>query len=581
MLKALQKHLEITGGRGAVDAWLTATRTERRDLEDESRAIPIPRLLGALRAFVEIAGPGAIDRAATHLLLPDNLGAWTRILRGSTEPIEAFDRLDASDTDLSRTIRWETLSRSPTAWSGRVHLAHDPSLESDGLLRAARMAELSMVPALFGLGRGEVSSIEALTQKGHAQEFEVRWRVPTTGPAVLTGLLIGSAAGAVPLVATPSALGAVWLALASSAGVLSALVATRDRARRIESVAQRTRVYALERSLLLRDAVQVAQTGTLEGTVVAGQYRIVRRMGSGGSGVIYEAHRASDGLPVAIKLLRTVAAHDAVASDRLRREAEALGLAWHPNVVDVLDHGHLADGTSYLVMELLRGESLAVHLESKRRLTPEELQPIAVQVCDALIAVHAAGVVHRDLKPSNIFLTPAAPPSTEVRVKLIDFGIARVEWEETRITNIGAPVGTPGYMSPEQEAGADVDGRSDVFAFGQVMYECLLGRPPATGRTRPSEPPSSLAKPEPSRPGSREDLAARVLTPGWTAFLTQAMALEPADRFPDARTMAAAIRGLATVAPLASAGAGAAEPAGNTGPRSGDAPGPAKIAGVS
>ena len=564
-MKALQKHLEVTKGRVAVDAWLATTRSERRDFEDESRSIPLTRLLGALRAFVELAGPGSIDAAATYLLAPDNLGAWTRILRGSTEPIEAFDRLDASDTDVLRTIRWETLSRSPSAWTGRVHLAHEPSLESDGLLRAARMAELSMVPALFGLGRGAVSSIEAVTEKGHAQEFEVRWKVPSTSGAVLSGFAVGAAAGAVPLIASPSALGVVWLAVGGTAGILASLFASHDRARRIDSVAQRTRVYALERSLLLRDAHQAAQSGTLEGTVVAGQYRIVRRMGSGGSGVIYEAHRSSDGLPVAIKLLRAVAAHDATASDRLRREAEALGLAWHPNVVDVLDHGHLPDGTSYLVMELLRGESLAAHLQSKRRLTAEALHPIATQVCDALIAVHAAGVVHRDLKPSNIVLTPAAPPSTEVRVKLIDFGIARVEWEETRITNIGAPVGTPGYMSPEQEAGAEVDGRSDIFAFGQVMYECLLGRLPAA-RDRPSQPPSSAAKPG-QVAETADELATRLLTPSWRAFLAQAMAQEPAERFPDARTMAAALRALAPEN---------AEPL-----RSGDAPIPANIAGVS
>ena len=105
--------------------------------------------------------------------------------------------------------------------------------------------------------------------------------------------------------------------------------------------------------------------GALEGSVAAGQYRIVRRMGSGATGVIYEAVRISDGMPVAIKLLRAAAAHEAVASDRLRREAEALGLSWHPNVVEVIDHGHLADGTAYLVMELLHGESLATRLRAQ------------------------------------------------------------------------------------------------------------------------------------------------------------------------------------------------------------------------
>ncbi len=221
--------------------------------------------------------------------------------------------------------------------------------------------------------------------------------------------------------------------------------------------------------------------------MAAGQYRILQRMGAGSTGVIYEAVRISDGLPVAIKLLRVAAAHDAVASDRLRREAEALGLSWHPNVVEVIDHGYLPDGTAYLVMELLPGESLANRLRSRVRLTPQEVLPIALQMCDALGAVHAAGVVHRDVKPSNVLLAvDRDDPGGPERVKLLDFGIARVEWEETRITNTGGPLGTPGYMSPEQETGeGEVDGRSDLFALGAMLFEVPRGRA-AAAAARPS-----------------------------------------------------------------------------------------------
>jgi len=562
MLKAMLRHLEATRGRSAAEAWLASTRSERRDLEDESRLVPLARLLGALRAFVDVAGSTAIDQAAVHLLAPDNLGAWTRVLRGSTSPSEAFDRLDAGDSEVSHTIRWETLVRSPSTWRGRVHLTHDASLEADGLLRAARMAELSMVPALFGLERAAVSSIESVSERAHAQEFDVRWTVPDASRPVVTGLLVGVGLGAIPLYAMQSAIGAACLVASGCAGALAGLATARDRSRRIETVAQRTRVYALERSLLLRDERQAMQSGTLEGSVVAGQYRIVRRMGSGGSGVIYEAERSSDGLPVAVKLLRAVAAHEAVASDRLRREAEALGLAWHPNVVDVIEHGHLPDGTSYLVMELLRGETLAARLEGQGRLAVEEVHPIATQMCDALIAVHAAGVVHRDLKPSNIFLSELPPPVASgggamsgavPRVKLIDFGIARVEWEETRITNMGAPVGTPGYMSPEQEAGGDIDGRSDIFSFGAVLYECLLGQPPPASKGSAWGPPSSRASFDDYAPasasGSGVHAATRTLPPPWQAFLARAMAVAPTDRFPDARTMAHALRELAAAPP--------------------------------
>jgi serine/threonine-protein kinase len=187
---------------------------------------------------------------------------------------------------------------------------------------------------------------------------------------------------------------------------------------------------------------------------------------------------------VALKLLRAAVAHDTIAADRLRREAAALGLAWHPNVVEVYEDGHLADGTSFLVMERLYGESLAVRLKRVGSLTPETVLPLALQVCDALGAVHAAGIVHRDLKPSNIFLSrdessPHGFGSTQgERVKLLDFGVARVEWAETRLTNANAPLGTPGYMSPEQEQGLEIDHRSDLFALGGVLYECLSGMPP-------------------------------------------------------------------------------------------------------
>ncbi len=550
------KYLEATRGRPAADAWLTATRSERRDLDDESRPVPLARLAEGLRAFVAVAGRGAIDEAARYLVAPENLGVWTKVLRGATTPVEALQRLDSNDTELSRTIRWETLSESSHSWGGRVHLAHDPALESDGLLRAARMAELSMVPVLFGLERATVSSIESASERGQMQDFLVRWRVLEPWRHVTSGALLGACAGSIPLVGGPSALALACLAAGTAAGGLAGLATSRDRARRTESAAQRTRVYVLERSLLLRDERAASMSGTLEGTVVAGQYRIVRRMGSGGSGVIYEAVRASDGLPVAVKLLRAVAAQDAVASDRLRREAEALGLAWHPNVVDVFEHGYLADGTSYLVMELLRGETLAARLEMSKRLLPSELLPIAMQVCDALVAVHAAGVVHRDLKPSNIFLSDVPPPSGggsppggDVRVKLIDFGIARVEWEETRITNMGAPVGTPGYMAPEQEMGGEIDARSDVFAFGAVMYECLIGKPPPPSKPVSWRPPSS-------RPGRTDGdrisasgihPATRALPVAWQALLSRAMAPAPADRFPDARSVLQALRELATV----------------------------------
>jgi serine/threonine-protein kinase len=164
-------------------------------------------------------------------------------------------------------------------------------------------------------------------------------------------------------------------------------------------------------------------------------------------------------------------------------------------------------------------------------------------VCDALAAVHAAGVVHRDLKPSNIYMAvdrddPAGPE----RVKLLDFGIARVEWEETRITNTGGPLGTPGYMSPEQEAGnSEIDGRSDLFSLGAVLYECLVGEPP------PPRSPSGLIRTGETvaiRFDSGTQKSSSTVPSAWRAIIEKAMQLNPADRYQDARSFAHDLRGV-------------------------------------
>ena len=200
------------------------------------------------------------------------------------------------------------------------------------------------MPTLFGFARGTVT---ALATTDDAQEFEVRWTVPTPARGVGAGARArrrarrrGARGASVARHRARRARGAARCSAAVGLGW------TRERVRRVEAAAQAMRVHALERSLALRDNEGGAGAGDLEGSVVAGQYRIGARMGSGASGVIYQATRITDGLPVAIKLLRAATAHDVVASDRLRRESEALGLSWHPNVVEVIDHGHLPDGTS-------------------------------------------------------------------------------------------------------------------------------------------------------------------------------------------------------------------------------------------
>ena len=566
-IKALLLCLEAKKGAKAGDAWLVGLRLGRADLEDETRLLPLGALHEALKAFLE-ALPESLPEVGPYLIAPDNLGTWARLLRGTRAPEEAFSRIDSSDSEHGRTTRWETTEAKAGYWRGQVRIGHAPSLEKDGLLAKARALELGVVPMLFGFAQGTVTTLGSTDE---TQEFEVVWTLPTNIRGVAIGAGTGVAIGAASLAAAPSMIGAIVAFAAPLALGGLGLAWMRDRTRRMETAAQTMRVHALERSLSIRETEKSAGAGDLEGNVVAGQYRIGARMGSGASGVIYKATRLTDGLPVAIKLFRAATAHDAVASDRLRREAEALGLSWHPNVVEVIDHGHLPDGTSYLVMELLEGEPLASRLKYKGRLAPEELLPIAIHVSEAVVAIHAAGVVHRDLKPANIYLT--YDEAGLERAKILDFGIARVEWEEMRITNMGAPLGTPGYMSPEQESGGEVDARSDVYAIGAVIYECLVGEPPPptpsdmwTPGKRPASSVGLRLPPAPGddprtrdpRPDSGVHPASRRLVSAapavldmpidvphiWRVIVDRALAKKPEDRYQDARSLLAAIRTL-------------------------------------
>ncbi|HVH44467.1 MAG TPA: serine/threonine-protein kinase [Labilithrix sp.] len=569
-LKALLSCLDAEKGTVAADAWLAKLRLARGDLDDETRLLPLVALHSALAAFSKQL-PGGLDRTASYFASRDNLGVWARVLRVARSPEEAFERIESSDSEYGRTTRWEKIEGRPGYWRGRVKISHDPKLEKDGLLARARGIELSMIPTLFGYPRGTVKLRE---KKDDVQEFEVRWSFPRASRDAFVGAAAGATIGASVLATHPSLGATIAAVVMPVVGSAIGLFWFRERGGRIETAAQAMRVSALERSLALRETEHLNAAGDLEGAVVAGQYRIGARMGSGASGVIYEATRITDGLPVAIKLLRAAAVHDVTASDRLRRESEALGLSWHPNVVESIDHGHLPDGTTYLVMELLHGETLATRLHYRSRLPASEVLPIAKQVAEALVAIHAAGVVHRDLKPSNIYLVPDEnmPGPIKERVKVFDFGIARVEWEEMRITTIGAPMGTPGYMSPEQESGEEIDARSDVFAAGAVIYECLVGEPPPLSSEDMWKPvsrsPSSLElrlEVEGKRSDSGVHQASRPISssaptpldsrapgpvdapPEWRAIVERALAKRADERFQDARALLAAIRTLEPV----------------------------------
>ncbi len=219
------------------------------------------------------------------------------------------------------------------------------------------------------------------------------------------------------------------------------------------------------------------------GDELAGRYQLRRDLGSGGSGHVFEAVHRFTGSSVAIKLIAADVPRSlrSEVAARLEREARALAGLRHPNIVQALDGGILSDGTPYLVMELLEGRTLEGLLAARGCFGLDDTVAVAWQLCDALEAAHAAGIVHRDVKPSNVVIV-RDHRDAEV-VKLLDFGTVRVAGAEAKkLTSAGALVGTPAYMSPEQLLALDdIDERSDVYALGITLFECLTGRIPYEG----------------------------------------------------------------------------------------------------
>jgi tRNA A-37 threonylcarbamoyl transferase component Bud32/predicted GH43/DUF377 family glycosyl hydrolase len=201
----------------------------------------------------------------------------------------------------------------------------------------------------------------------------------------------------------------------------------------------------------------------------AGAWVIEGELGRGGMGVVYAVRHEKIGKRAALKIVQRHL-HDArEIAERLLREAQVVNAIGHPNIVDIFDVGTTPDGRSYFVMELLSGHSLA-----EVEVSLDNAFVVLLQVCDALISAHAMGVVHRDIKPGNIFLVDDDP----AKVKLLDWGIARVVHIESKVTYDGQLVGTPRYVSPEQARGEPVTAQSDVYSLGVVAYEVLVGHAP-------------------------------------------------------------------------------------------------------
>ncbi len=213
---------------------------------------------------------------------------------------------------------------------------------------------------------------------------------------------------------------------------------------------------------------------------IIGNYRIVSELGKGGMGMVYLAEHVQLGRPAALKMLHPQLSSDAGIVQRFFNEARAASAIDHPGIVEIYDFGTHTDGRAYLVMALLKGETLEQRLR-RGRMDPLEGATIVAQVAGALAAAHAQGIVHRDLKPDNIFLVPNELLPGGTQVKLLDFGIAKLAGEQSSgmRTQTGTLIGTPAYMSPEQCMGrSDLDHRTDLYSLGCILFQVLCGRPP-------------------------------------------------------------------------------------------------------
>src|ERR1700739_2108849 len=218
-------------------------------------------------------------------------------------------------------------------------------------------------------------------------------------------------------------------------------------------------------------------------------YELVAQIGAGGMGEVYKAHDTKLGRDVAIKVLPEAFAHDPERLARFQREAKMLASLNHPNIATIYGLEQ-SNGTNYLVMELVSGETLAERVKREGPVPVEEALKIAVQIVEALEAAHEKGIIHRDLKPANVKVTP------EGKVKVLDFGLAKAFEGDTAnddpsnsptlsiaATMHGMILGTAAYMSPEQARGKNVDKRTDIWAFGCVLYELLTGKQAFEGET--------------------------------------------------------------------------------------------------
>ncbi len=263
-----------------------------------------------------------------------------------------------------------------------------------------------------------------------------------------------------------------------------------------------------------------------------GRYEVIRELGKGAMGIVYEGKDPNIGRRVAIKTARREVVEASGMADemmeRFLREAKAAGALNHPNIITIYDAAE-EDGMAYIAMEYLEGGDLGDIVDSRKRLGMEEIVEIGANICEALHVAHEHGVVHRDIKPANILMPTDKP------LKVADFGIAHVS--DSNLTQDGALIGTPHYMSPEQFMGQKLDGRSDLFSVGNILYELTTGEKPFGGEAL-STVMHRVIKIDPVTPTELNFAIPDALA----GVIMKALSKRPANRFKSGNEMAAALR---------------------------------------
>ncbi|MBX3204622.1 MAG: serine/threonine protein kinase [Labilithrix sp.] len=521
ILKTYLLRIRSEKGDRAVRTILANAGIDPSMVDNETGWVSTHAARKALRAICETLGSvDALRRRGEWVTNAEALGAHVRMLRSAEHPVDAYLYLADNAREVTRVGSWDfelgsggDASKKPAEPGDTSDTAAEladaakrlprdkgsvravrlvyrprsdgyddgdkPDPEAEALFCAAREGELSAVPRIWGLPDARVGHEKCIAKGDDCCAYLVEWDLPATkNTTALAAAAAAVASGGAIGVAGGWAAGAIGAVIAGALGAGAARMWDRSKTEASGRVFEKNRIAALERGLDLRgEATNTALPGELTGTVLGGKYRIGKKIGSGGIGVVYAAEHTTLGHEVAVKVLRGAAARDGGEIARLRREAYIQVNIDNINVCRVHDLDQMPDGSMYVVMERLHGRSLADKLSRDHIVAPGFALPVFIGVCRALAGAHKKGVVHRDLKPGNIFLCDDGTP------KVLDFGMSKLTTAES-LTQAGYTLGTPEYMAPEQCIGANVVAQTDIYAFGVLMYEALTGELPIIAQSR-------------------------------------------------------------------------------------------------